>query len=126
MTWVPVVVGELVEHRVAGDSGVGDQGVQPAELPGRLSEHLGDMSPVGHVAAEADDGAAGGGGDAVGGGLGAGLVDVEHGDGESVAGEPLRDRLADAAGAAGHDGAGDAVCCHVPVLRCVVSSSARG
>jgi hypothetical protein len=102
MTSVPVGVGHLEQQVVAGDAGVVDQHDRRAELGGDPVDGGLHLLGVADVGADGQRPAAGGL-DRLDGALGVGLVEVEHGDGEPVLGQPLGGGGADAAGGAGDD-----------------------
>ena len=94
---LPLLRGRL-DPAVDGDAGVGDEEVDaPEALDRRLDEVL-------DVLLAADVGSHGIGADRSGGALGGVLTEVREHDLRALLGEAGRQREADAAGAAGHDG----------------------
>ena len=101
---VPVLLGHLEEQVVAGDAGVVDQHVDPAELVDHaLHGGLGG-GRVDDVAADAHRAGTVGELEPAGSLLSGGLVEVEDRDGGALAREALRDAEADASRCSGDDG----------------------
>ena len=101
---VPVLLGHLEEQVVAGDAGVVDQDVDPAELVDDALHRGLRGGGVDDVAADADRAGTVGEVEAARGVGGGGLVEVEDRDRGALAGEALGDAEADASGCSGDDG----------------------
>ncbi len=99
---VPILVAHLVDQVVAGDPRIVDQDVERAETLGDLADRLFNLDGGRDIELEADSLDAMPGADARRSYFGTGAVEIADRDRGAVLGQALGRRLADAAGAAGH------------------------